>query len=227
MKILLIEDEVNVASFIQKGLEEEGMGVNLAHDGMTGLNMAINNKYDLIILDLILPGMDGMDVCKKLRLEQNQRTPIIMLTALNNTDNLVAGLNAGADDYIPKPFKFKELLARVQAVSRRAKNLLPDSTLRFSDLTMNLDTKIVQRNGTTLKLTAREFSLLHYFMRNPERVLSRLEIFENVWEVNFDLGTNIIDVYVNYLRNKVDKGFSERLIHTMVGMGYVLKQEEA
>lgn len=225
MNILLIEDEHNVASFITKGLEEEGMNVTVSHNGEEGLGLALKGKYDLIILDLILPGLDGLDVCKNLREEQGNETPVIMLTALDNTENIVTGLNTGADDYLPKPFKFQELLARIQAITRRAQKNSNHRVLSFEDLSLNLDTKVVERAGTIIKLTAREFTLLEFFMRNPQKVLSRLEIFQHVWEVNFDLGTNIIDVYVNYLRNKVDKGFPVRLIHTVVGMGYVMKKE--
>jgi two-component system, OmpR family, copper resistance phosphate regulon response regulator CusR len=225
MNILLIEDEHNVASFITKGLEEEGMKVTASHNGEEGLGLALNGKYDLIILDLILPGLDGLDVCKNLREEKGNETPIIMLTALDSTENIVTGLNTGADDYLPKPFKFQELLARIQAITRRAQKNSNHRVLSFEDLSLNLDTKVVERSGKIIKLTAREFTLLEFFMRNPQKVLSRLEIFQHVWEVNFDLGTNIIDVYVNYLRNKVDKSFSDRLIHTVVGMGYVMKKE--
>ncbi|MCC5929038.1 MAG: response regulator transcription factor [Cyclobacteriaceae bacterium] len=225
MNILLIEDEHNVASFITKGLEEEGMKVTVSHNGEEGLGLALKGKYDLIILDLILPGLDGLDVCKNLREEKGNETPVIMLTALDSTENIVAGLNTGADDYLPKPFKFQELLARIQAITRRVQKNSNHRVLTFEDLSLNLDTKVVERAGKIIKLTAREFTLLEYFMRNPQKVLSRLEIFQHVWEVNFDLGTNIIDVYVNYLRNKVDKGFPIRLIHTVVGMGYVMKKD--
>jgi len=225
MKILVVEDEVSVSSFIKKGLEEQGHEIVQAYDGALGLRMAQQQDFNLIILDIILPGMNGIDVCRNLRAAGNVTVPILMLTALGTADDVVEGLNAGADDYLPKPFQFKELVARVRALGRR-KNLDHGGTvLKVADLELNLDAKSVVRNGQSIKLTAREFNLLEYLLRNKGRVVSRVDILENVWEVNFDLGTNVIDVYVNYLRKKIDKDFEPKLIHTVIGMGYVLKAE--
>lgn len=224
MKILVIEDEQSVSSFIRKGLEEHGHEVTQAFDGTTGYRTTFLKPFDLIILDIILPGMNGLEVCKKLREEGDTSVPILMLTALGATDDVVTGLDAGADDYLAKPFKFKELMARVRALTRR-KNLSSTSKqLQVADLELDLDSKTVSRSDKPIKLTAREFNLLEYLIRNKGRVVSRVDILENVWEVNFDMGTNVIDVYVNYLRNKIDKNFSPKLIHTVVGMGYVLKE---
>lgn len=224
MKILVVEDEQGVSSFIKKGLEEHGHEVTQAFDGATGLRMASQKHFDLIVLDIILPGINGLEVCKKLREQGDSNTPVLMLTALAATDDVVTGLDAGADDYLKKPFKFKELLARIRALTRR-KNLVSSSNqLQVADLQLDLDSKTVSRSNKPIKLTAREFNLLEYLIRNKGRVVSRVDILENVWEVNFDMGTNVIDVYVNYLRNKVDKHFSPKLIHTVVGMGYVLKE---
>lgn len=224
MKILVIEDEQSVSSFIRKGLEEQGHEVTQAFDGTTGLRTAFQKQFNLIILDIVLPGMNGLEVCKKLREEGGDSVPILMLTALGATDDIVTGLDAGADDYLGKPFKFKELMARVRAISRRKNLSSTTKQLHVADLELNLDSKKVNRSSKPIKLTAREFSLLEYLIRNKGRVVSRVDILENVWEVNFDMGTNVIDVYVNYLRNKIDKNFSPKLIHTVVGMGYVLTE---
>ena len=223
MRILVVEDEVSVSSFIKKGLEEQGHEILQAFDGAMGLKMALQQSFDLIILDIILPGMNGLEVCSKIREGGGVSVPILMLTALGTADDVVDGLNSGADDYLPKPFKFKELVARVRALGRRKNLNQTDTVLKVADLELNLDAKTVSRNGEPIKLTAREFNLLEYLIKNKGRVVSRVDILENVWEVDFDLGTNVIDVYVNYLRNKIDKGFEPRLIHTVVGMGYVLK----
>ena len=224
MKILVIEDEQSVSSFIRKGLEEQGYEVTQAYDGSMGFRAAFQKSFDLIILDIILPGMNGLEVCKKLREEGETAVPILMLTALGATDDVVTGLDAGADDYLGKPFKFKELLARVRALTRRKSLTTTTKQLQVADLEVDLDRKMVSRGDKPIKLTAKEFNLLEYLIRNKGRVVSRVDILENVWEVNFDLGTNVIDVYVNYLRNKIDKNFSPKLIHTVVGMGYVLKE---
>ena len=223
MRILVVEDEVSVSAFIKKGLEEQGHEILQAFDGAMGLKMALQQSFDLIILDIILPGMNGLEVCSKIREGGGVSVPILMLTALGTADDVVDGLNSGADDYLPKPFKFKELVARVRALGRRKNLNQTDTVLKVADLELNLDAKTVSRNGEPIKLTAREFNLLEYLIKNKGRVVSRVDILENVWEVDFDLGTNVIDVYVNYLRNKIDKGFEPRLIHTVVGMGYVLK----
>ncbi len=224
MKILVVEDEQSVSSFIRKGLEEQGYEVTQAFDGTMGLRAAMQKDFDLLILDIILPGMNGLEVCKKLREEGETAVPVLMLTALGATDDVVTGLDAGADDYLAKPFKFKELLARVRALTRRKSLSKATKQLQVADLEIDLDSKVVSRGDKPIKLTAKEFNLLEYLIRNKGRVVSRVDILENVWEVNFDMGTNVIDVYVNYLRNKIDKNFSPKLIHTVVGMGYVLKE---
>lgn len=224
MKVLLVEDEIKVAAFIKQGLEEIGYEVDMTHDGLKGKKLSHDNHYDLLILDVMLPNKSGLEICSEVR-KFNKDVPILMLTALGTTDDKVNGLEAGADDYLVKPFHFKEFLARVKALTRRRKDTTEDDTLRIADLEMNLVTKDVKRAGKSIKLTAREFDLLEYFIRNTGRVLNRADIAGTVWDINFDTGTNVVDVYVNYLRNKIDKGFSPKLIHTLVGMGYVLKEE--
>ncbi|WP_028981590.1 response regulator transcription factor [Sporocytophaga myxococcoides] len=226
MKILIIEDEVNVASFIMRGFQEEGHSASIAMDGATGLQMMTDHAFDLVILDLMLPGINGMEVCRRIR-EDNTDVPIIMLTALGTTENVVSGLNAGADDYMIKPFKFSELLARIEAIKRRTqKNNPKNFILKFSNLEINTSNKTVKRGDEKITLTATEFKLLEYLMINQGRVLSRVSILENVWDINFDMNTNVVDVYINYLRKKIDKGFEEKLIHTVVGMGYVMRKDD-
>ncbi len=223
--ILLVEDEVNVSSFIKKGLEEENYTVEAAYDGATGLNLALNKEFNLIILDIILPNLNGIEVCTIIRDKIGFNIPIIMLTALGSTDEIVKGLEAGADDYLIKPFHFKELLARVNANLRR--QLISDDvkSLKFSDVIMDIESKTVTRAGKEINLTSKEYRLLYYFLMNPKKVLSRYDILDNVWDINFDMGTNLVDVYVNYLRNKIEKDFPTKLIHTVIGMGYILKEE--
>ncbi len=225
MRILVVEDEQSIASFLKKGLEENGYEVMVAYDGEFALRLCQNEIFDLILLDLIIPKINGSDVCRKLRNELKFENPIIMLTALGTTDDVVEGLDIGADDYLVKPVKFQELLARIKAHSRRKDYRSEQKMLKIDDLTMDLDKKEVIRAGQVIKLTAREFNLLHYLLKNKERVVSRVDILENVWEVNFDMGTNVIDVYIDYLRNKIDKKFDYKLLHTVVGMGYVLKEK--
>jgi two-component system copper resistance phosphate regulon response regulator CusR len=225
MKILLVEDEPKVASFIKKGLEEQAYDVDQAFDGFFGRKLALENEYDLIILDVILPQMSGLEVCREIR-KQNTTVAILMLTALGNTDDKILGLDSGADDYLVKPFEFKELLARIRALTRRANDSPTGEVLRMADLEMNLARKTVTRAGNPINLTAREFALLQYLMRNRERVVSRVDIIEQVWETSFDTGSNVIDVYINFLRKKIDKDYSSKLIHTLVGMGYVMKEQE-
>lgn len=225
MKILLVEDEPKVASFIKKGLEEQAYEVDQAYDGNFGLKLALQNDYDLILLDIILPNMSGLDVCREIR-KQKPSVSILMLTALGTTDDKITGLDAGADDYLTKPFEFKELLARIRALSRRSGDNGVSEKIRIGDLEMDLGSKTVTRSGKVINLTAREFTLLHYLLRNRGRVVSRVDITENVWETSFDTGSNVIDVYINFLRKKIDKGFPTKLIHTLVGMGYVLKEQE-
>ncbi|PJJ59790.1 response regulator [Hymenobacter chitinivorans] len=225
MKILLVEDEPKVASFLHKGLTEQTHAVDIATDGVTGLRLALSNPYDLLILDNLLPGLSGLEVCRQVR-TQNSSVPILMLTALGETDDKIRGLDAGADDYLVKPFAFQELLARIRALVRRRHEAPTGETLlRLADLTLDPSRKLVQRAGQPIQLTAREFALLEYLLRNQGRVVSRVDILEQVWETSFDTGSNVIDVYINFLRKKVDKDFTPKLIHTLVGMGYVLREE--
>lgn len=225
MKILLIEDEPKTALSIKSGLEENHYEVDLAYNGQTGLQLALSNSYQLIISDIILPYINGIELCLKLR-ENNIQTPVLMLTALGTTDDKVTGFDSGADDYLVKPFEFKELLARIRALTKRNIGIISISnTLKFADLELNFDSKMVIRGGKEIALTAREFALMEYFMRNKEKVVSKTDIAEKVWDIKFDTGTNVIEVYVNYLRNKIDKDFPKKLIHTVHGMGYVLKEK--
>ncbi|MFD2787874.1 response regulator [Hymenobacter rubripertinctus] len=225
MKILLVEDEPKVSAFIKRGLEEEGFEVAVAYDGRFGRQLALAHAYDLIILDVILPHFSGLEVLTALRV-QDQQTPVLMLTALGATQDKLLGFGGGADDYLVKPFDFSELLARVRALTRRRGQQAKSAVLTFEDLTLDTAAKTVVRAGQPIKLTAREFGLLELLLRHPGRVLSRAELAADVWEDSFDAGSNVVDVYVNYLRNKVDKGFSQKLIHTVVGMGYVLRSEK-
>lgn len=224
--ILLIEDEVNVSYFIKKGLEENGLYVDCAFDGDIGLKLACSKQFDIIILDIIIPRMNGIEFCKQYRFQKGHAVPIIMLTALGTNEDIVQGLNVGANDYIIKPFKFNELLARITAFLRfKNKDLSHSNLLEFVDLKMNLLTKTATRSEEIIQLTSKEFRLLQYFMENPLRVLSKTNIIEHVWDGNIDQNSNVVEVYMNFLRNKVDKNFSVKLIHTMIGMGYVLKEE--
>lgn len=225
MKILIVEDEQDIAAFLKKGLEENGHEIHVAYDGEMGLRLAANMVFDTILLDIILPKINGLEVCRKLRQELDYSKTIIMLTALGATDDVVDGLNTGADDYLVKPIKFKELLARLNASNRR--NNFSNGTTKFEvgDLVLNQDSKEVHFKNELISLTAKEFNLLAYLMQNKGRVLSRVDILEAVWEINFDLGTNVIDVYMNYLRKKIDKTFNVKLLHTVVGMGYVIKED--
>lgn len=227
MNILLIEDELSVSSFIKRGLEEQGNKVVQAFDGTTGLKLVKQNDYDIIILDVVMPGMNGIEVCDTLKNHYKISTPVLMLTALGTTDDIVIGLETGADDYLSKPFKFKELLARIHALNRRATgvNSGKGNLLTVQDLKMNLNTKEVFRGDKEIRLTAREFKLLEYLLKNKNRVVSRIDILENVWEVEYDLGTNVIDVYINYLRKKIEHEFPTKIIKTVIGMGYVIKEQ--
>jgi len=224
MNILVIEDDSRVADLIHRGLQEHGFTPTLAYDGLSGKKLALQNDYDLIITDIILPKMDGLDLCKHIR-QTKPDLPIIMLTALGTTDDKVEGFDAGADDYLVKPFEMRELLVRIRALLKRNNKTVNNIgfILRFADLEMNLSTKIVKRGTQEINLTPKEFKLLEYMIQNPERVLSRVEIAEKVWDTHFDTGTNFIDVYINYLRKKIDRDFEEKLIHTKSGMGFVLK----
>lgn len=228
-RILLIEDESSVVSFIKKGLSEEGYEVSVALDGNQGMQMALAHEYDLIILDIMLPGKNGLELCRDIR-AQNKKVALLFLTALGTAENIVLGLETGADDYLVKPFKFIELLARIKSLLRRTEPvqtpLVTETNLfRIADVELDDFTKIVKRGGVVISLTATEFRLLHMFLKNQRRVLSRMEILEQVWGVDFDMGTNVVDVYVNFLRKKLEANQSSRLLHTVVGMGYVLKEE--
>lgn len=223
MKILLIEDERKTIQYIKKGLEENGYEVDPAEDGVSGRNLAFRNQYNLIITDVILPELNGRDLCRELR-DAKVETPILMLTALGETDDVVEGLDSGADDYLAKPFEFKELLARIRSLTKRQSKLVNESQLRIADLTLDTSRKSVIRAGKKIDLTSKEFSLLEYFLRNQDRVIPRAELSKHVWNVDFDTGTNMVEVYVNYLRKKIDKDFGSKLIHTQFGMGYILKE---
>ena len=225
MKILLVEDEPSVAAFLHQGLTEQGYAVDLAADGMLGLHRAQSTPYDCLILDQMLPGLSGLEVCRQVR-AHDPGVPILMLTALGETDDKIRGLDAGADDYLVKPFAFAELLARLRAlVRRRTEAPATAAALRLADLTLDPATKRVERAGQPIQLTARKFALLEYLLRHQGRVVSRAELLEHVWDMNFDTGSNVIDVYINFLRKKADKGYPTKLIHTLVGMGYVLREE--
>ena len=221
MRILIVEDEKKVAAFIKKGLEEETYAVDIATDGEEGFHLGERNQYDLIILDLMLPKINGLDILSSLR-SQNIETPILLLTAKDSVEDKVEGLNQGADDYLTKPFAFSELLARIRVLLRRGKSE-SKTTLEIADLTLNLVSHKVSRGNEEIELTGKEYSLLEYFMRNQEKVLTRTMIAEHVWDYNFDTFTNVIDVYVNHLRKKIDKNFSTKLLHTLRGVGYVMK----
>ncbi|ORJ61269.1 response regulator transcription factor [Geothermobacter hydrogeniphilus] len=222
-KILVVEDEKKVASFIKRGLEEENFSVDVAGDGEEGLTLAQSNRYDLILMDLMLPKMDGLSVVRELRTREIT-TPVLCLTAKDTVEDIVSGLDSGSDDYLTKPFAFAELLARVRALLRRGSQDR-GAELTFADLRLDPVTHKVWRSEKEIDLTAKEYALLEYFMRNPEQVLTRTMIAEHVWDYTFDSFTNIIDVYVNYLRKKVDRDFQQKLIHTVRGIGYVLKQQ--
>tara|TARA_R110002051_G_scaffold323383_1_gene416830 strand:+ start:567 stop:1250 length:684 start_codon:yes stop_codon:yes gene_type:complete len=222
--ILVVEDEHNVAAFIKQGLVEEGYEVFVAYEGQQGIELLKQKEIDLLILDVILPGMDGRVIAGKIRELGYDELPIIMLTALGTTENIVQGLDSGADDYLVKPFKFKELLARIRALTRRNGSMVTTSRkLVLQDLELDSDAKVVKRGGVEIKLTSTEFRLLECLLKNKNKVLSRIDILENVWDINFNMGTNVVDVYVNYLRNKIDKDYDPKLIQTVIGMGYVIK----
>lgn len=224
MRILVIEDEKKVANFIKRGLEEEHYAVDIAYDGETGLYMTEVNEYDLVVLDLMIPRLDGWEVLKRIRDNKNN-VPILILTAKDSTDDIVRGLDSGCDDYLTKPFEFKEFLARIRALLRRDK-AEKEPILKVADLTLSPITHKVTRGGKEIELTSKEYALLEYFMRNPGKVLTRTMISEHVWDYHFDSMTNVIDVYVNYLRKKIDKDFEPKLIHTIRGVGYILTPEK-
>ncbi len=222
MRILLVEDEVKVSKFLRKGLEEEKYEVDVASDGLEGESLALSQQHDLIILDLLLPKKDGIAVLRALR-AKNINIPVLVLTAKGSTDDKVAGLDSGADDYLTKPFSFSELLARVRSLLRRGASE-KSTTISVADLQLDTVTHKAKRGEGVIELTAREYALLEYFMRNAGRVLTRTIISEHIWNYNFDTGTNVVDVYINHLRSKIDDGFSKKLLHTVRGVGYVLKE---
>lgn len=227
-KILLIEDESSVSNFIRKGLTEEGYSVSVAFNGNSGIQMAKDSPFDLIVLDIMLPDKNGVEVCQELR-QKNIKTPVLFLTALGTPENIAHGLNSGGDDYLVKPFKFIELNARIRALLRRSdsKDLQADDQNIFSlgDLRVDDYAKKVERNGAIINLTATEYRLLLVLLKNKGRVLSRVDLLENVWDMSFNMGTNVVDVYINYLRKKIDAEPHKKLIHTVIGMGYVIKEE--
>jgi len=221
MKILIVEDEPKVASFIKKGLEESQYEADLAYDSVFAEKLARQYKYNLFILDIIIPGIGGLELCKKLK-TTSPNIPVLMLTALGTTEDKLAGFDAGANDYLVKPFEFRELLARVKVLLKTSDQSHETSNrLTYDDLELDLDKKAARRGNSYIDLTAKEFSLLEYFMRNAGRVLSRNDIAEKVWDASFDFGTNVVDVYINFLRKKIDKGYDKKLIHTKVGFGYI------
>ena len=224
MRVLVVEDEAKMASFIKRGLEEEGNAVDISPDGQDGLYRASNGSYDLIVLDITLPLMDGLEVCRRLR-ENRVSTPILLLTARDSVEMKVSGLDSGADDYLTKPFAFAELLARIRALRRRDRTEV-NLRLEIGDLVLDPLSRRVSRANQPITLTSKEFALLECFMRHPDQVLSRTVLSENVWDETFDSFTNVIDVYVNYLRNKIDRNFSPKLLHTVRGTGYVLRRPE-
>jgi DNA-binding response OmpR family regulator len=224
IRVLVIEDEQKMADMLKRGLEEEGMTVELAYDGETGLQAGKAGKYDIIILDLTLPGRDGLEVARELRAAEI-KVPILILTARDTTEMKVKGLDSGADDYLTKPFAFAEMLARIRALLRRSQ--VEDTTkLQVGDLVLDLITRRASRAGKEVQLTGKESALLEFFMRHPDEILSRELLSEKVWEETFDTLTNVIDVYINYLRNKIDRQFEPKLIHTVRGIGYMLKTPE-
>lgn len=223
IKVLLVEDEPRLADYTKKGLEENGFSVDIAYDGQIGKNVALSNTYDLMVFDVELPKINGVDLTKQLR-EEGIKKPIMILTALGTTQDKIKGFDSGADDYLVKPFDFQEFIVRLNALQRRATEVVElKKNLQIADLELDLNEKVARRAGTMITLTSKEFSLLEFFMRNQGKVISRVEIAESVWLQNFDTGTNTIDVYVNFLRNKIDKPFHTKLIQTVVGMGYIMK----
>ncbi|MEE9591741.1 MAG: response regulator transcription factor [Thermodesulfobacteriota bacterium] len=223
MRILVVEDEKKVAGFIKRGLEEETYAVDVAYDGKEGQQLAENNEYDVIVLDIMLPKKDGIEVLKELR-EKDIKTPVLLLTARDSVDDRVRGLDSGADDYLTKPFAFAELTARLKALMRRGEYGL--TVLKFKDISLDPATRRAKRGEREIELTVKEYALLEYFLRNPDRVLTRTMIAEHVWDYTFDSETNVVDVYINHLRNKIDKDEKQKFIHTIRGVGYVLREEE-
>ncbi|NUM30994.1 MAG: response regulator transcription factor [Bacteroidetes bacterium] len=229
LKILIVEDEAGVLQFIKQGLEENNFQVDFAYDGECGKKLAFTKNYDLIILDIIIPKINGLELCKLIR-EKNDTVKILMLTALGTLNDKLEGFEAGADDYLVKPFDFPELLARIKSLIKRSIHADDEfhnshHILKVADLELNTNNKRVKRNGIEIKLTAKEYALLELMVINKNRVLSKAEIAEKIWDITFDSGTNVIEVYMNFLRNKIDKDHQTKLLHTMVGMGYILKDD--
>ena len=224
MKVLLVEDDKSISGFIKKGLKEMHYAVDAAFDGEEGLHLALSRPYDMIILDIMLPGIDGWEVLESMRKEKVQ-TPVIILTAKDGKEDVVKGLELGADDYLVKPFSFAELLSRIKAILRRGRPDTDLSIITVGDLTLDLINRTVRRNETNIELSGKEFMLLEYLMRNGGQILTRTMILERVWGYNFDTGSNIIDVHINHLRNKIDRDHQLKMIHTIKGVGYVLRSE--
>ena len=224
--ILIVEDEQKIADTLKLGLSENGYQAEVAYDGIIGQKLFESSSFSLVVLDINLPGLNGYDLCRKIR-NKNSQIPIIMLTALSSLDDKIEGYDSGADDYIIKPFEFKELLMKIRVLLKRTtnQNVPTGNVLKAGDLEMNLDSKEVKRNDIPINLTAKEFQLLEYLLRNKNKVVSRADLAINVWDIDFDTNTNVIDVYINYVRNKVDKQFEQKLIQTQVGMGYILKDK--
>ena len=220
-KIILVEDEINIASFIERGLREFGHEVSVVYDGNAGWELLQNESFDLLILGIIMPGMNGLELCRMYRQRFGYHSPVVMLTALGTTDDIVKGLDAGADDYLVKPFSFQELEARIKALLRRSKEV-PVQQLVCGDLILDCTLRRARRGNMDIDLTVKEYRLLEYFLLHQRAVLSRLTLLHDVWDKNFDTNTNVVDVYVNYLRAKIDKGFEDKLIHTVVGVGYMM-----
>ncbi len=225
MKILLVEDDPKIASFVKIGLESNNCIVDVAYDGPRGEKFATSKAYDIIILDVVIPGMSGFELCKKIR-NSGILTPIIMLTSLDSMDDKLMGFKCGADDYIIKPFSFRELLARIQALNRRNKDLFVSPVIRVLDLEMDSMARSVKRNKKEIKLTPTEYKILELLLNNKGKVFDRIDIAEKIWGFSFNSGTNVIDVHINSLRKKIDKDFKQKLIHTKVGFGYMLQEEE-
>ena len=225
MKILLVEDDKGIVRFVKKGLVENAFSVDVAFDGEDGLFLGLHRSYDLIILDIMLPKIDGVEILKRIRKMEIQ-TPVIFLTAKDSEKDIVQGLDLGADDYITKPFSFNELLARIRALLRREKSSGFSSKLQVADLILEIDRHRVLRGSTRIELTPKEYALLELFMRHPGQIITRTMISERVWDYHFDSGTNVIDVHVSHLRNKIDKDFEPILLHTVKGVGYVLEERD-
>jgi DNA-binding response OmpR family regulator len=224
MKILVIEDEPQVVDFLKKGLTEKGYEIEFAFDGQTGERLASKGVFDLIILDVVLPYINGYELCKRIR-AKGLSIPVLMLTALSATNDKVSGFDAGADDYLVKPFEFDELLARIKALARRSSGVIQTSkVIKIADLILNLNMRSAIRNDKNIELTGKEYELLELLMRNAGRVISRAEIAEKIWDIRFDTGTNVVDVYISILRKKIDRDFDQKLIHTKVGLGYYIDE---